>query len=492
MAFAKRIVFFAAIFSVALNAQTFAQGNAATAPAATAAPAAVPAPAPPDAPAATTPASTVASPAAAATAGADTPKPEIIPVPPEAQVSADGKFDPDAATKAYLATIKGEARKKSDEYFEGGYVLQAVDFGYALIVAGMLLFGRFSARMRNFATRITRSRFLQVPIYAIQYFIVTAILTFPLTVYEEFTREHKYDLSNQDFMGWFSDWIKLFGVSTLILIVVITIIYAFMRWTKDNWWKWGTLIAIIFAAFTSMIAPVYVAPLINDYKPLAEGQIKEQILSMARANGVPATNVWEFNASKQSKRVSANVSGLLGTTRVSLNDNLINRSTSAEIRAVMGHELGHYVLGHTYTGLSWFLIVFFVAFGFANWGFKKLTKMFGKSWDVQSIEDPAGMPVIFALISFIFFVGTPVLNTMSRSIEGQADIFGLNAAREPDGFAQATLKLSEYRKLEPTALEEIVFYDHPSGRTRISQAMHWKAEHLHDADMVEKLQHPGE
>ncbi len=413
-------------------------------------------------------------------------------MPPEAQPSADGKFDPDDATKAYLATIKGDARKKSDEYFEGGYVLQAVDFGYAIVVAGILLWGRFSARMRNLATRVTRSRFLQVPIYAVQYFIVATVLTFPLTVYESFTREHKYGLSNQDFAGWFSDWIKLFGVSTLVLIVIITIIYAFMRWTKDNWWKWGTIIAVIFVAFVAMFAPVYVAPLINDYKPLPESLIKEQILSMARGSGVPATNVYEFNASKQSKRVSANVSGLLGTTRISMNDNLMNRSTPAEIRAVLGHEMGHYVLGHSYTFITWSLLIFLIAFGLASWGFKKLANMFGNQWDVHEISDPAGMPLVFALIGFITFVGTPVLNTMVRFQEGQADIFGLNAAREPDGFAQATLKLSEYRKLEPTPLEEFVFYDHPSGRTRISMAMHWKAEHLHDADMVQKLAHPGE
>ena len=421
-----------------------------------------------------------------------TPKPEIIPVPAEAQPGADGNIDPEAATKAYLATIKGDARKKSDEYFEGGYWLILWDTLYALAVAGILLWGRFSARMRNLAVRMTKSRFLQAPIYLIQYIIVTATLSFPLTVYENFIREHKYGLSNQDFMGWFSDFIKLFGVNLVVMTVLFTVLYAFMRWTKENWWKWATLISFIFAIFLIMLAPVYVAPLINDYKPLPESTIKEQILSLARANGIPATNVYEFNASKQSKRVSANVSGLLGTTRISMNDNLMNRSTPAEIRAVLGHEMGHYALGHNYTGMTWFLMFFFIAFWFANWGFKKLTARFGDRWDVHEIADPAGLPIIFALLAVISFIGTPVTNTASRFIEGQADIFGLNAAREPDGFAQAALKLSEYRKLEPAYWEEVVFYDHPSGRTRISMAMHWKAEHLHDIDMAEKMKHPLE
>lgn len=454
-AFSAHSIFLAAVLSLALAAPAYAQDN-------TAAPAT-------EAPAATTPSDSATS---------ETPKPEIIETPQAAR--AQISFDPEAATEAYLATIKGEARAKSDAYFEGGYVLQAVDTAYALIVAGILLWGRFSARMRNLAQRLTRMRWLQVPIYAVMYFLVAALLTFPLTVYEQFYREHQYGLSNQDFMGWFTDFIKIFGVNILLVTVLVTIIYAFIRATRERWWLWATAISVLFVAFTAMIFPVYVAPLINDYKPLAEGTIKQDILSMARANGVPADNVWEFNASKQSKRISANVSGLLDTTRISLNDNLLKRATPPEIRAVMGHELGHYVLDHVYIFLSWFLIIIFIFLGFANWAFKRLTAKFGNSWDVHTIDDPAGMPLIFALISFLAFVSTPVLNTMTRTIEAQADIFGLNAAREPDGFATVSLKLSEYRKLDPTPLEEFVYYDHPSGRSRISMAMHWKAEHLNE------------
>jgi len=458
MALGSRNLLFALALAFAMTGPAGAQDN--TAPAAPAPGEAVQAPA--------------ASPATAPAPEAA--KPEIIETPEAAK--AHVSFDPKAATDAYLATVKGEARAKSDAYFEDGYVLQAVDALYALIVAAILLWTKISARIRNWAQRITRMRWLQVPIYAIVYFVLAALLTFPLTIYEQFYREHQYGLSNQDFMGWFTDFIKLFGVTTLFLIAFVTVLYAFMRWTRERWWLWGTVITVLFLAFISMIAPVYISPLINDYKPLAEGQIKSDILSMARANGVPADNVWEFNASKQSKRISANVSGLLGTTRVSLNDNLLNRSTPQEIRAVMGHELGHYVLGHTYTFLSWALIIAFVAFGFTNWAFKRLTGAYGNGWDVHGIDDPAGMPLVFALIGFLLFVGTPVLNTMGRSIEAQADIFGLNAAREPDAFATVTLKLSEYRKLDPTPLEEFVYYDHPSGRSRISMAMQWKAEHL--------------
>ncbi|HEX3429767.1 MAG TPA: M48 family metallopeptidase [Rhizomicrobium sp.] len=392
-------------------------------------------------------------------------------------------FDPVKATNAYLARVSGEARKRSDSYFEGGYVLILVDGLYAVAVAALLLWTGLSARMRNAAQRVTRSRFAQVPIYVAMFIVATTVLTFPLTLYEGFFREHAYGLSNQNFAQWFRD----FGVGFLLQLVAaaiaLTLIYAVIRASKRLWWAWGTLVAVALSACIIMIAPVFVSPLFNHYKPLPESPMKEKILSLAKANGIPVDNVYEFDASKQSKRISANVSGLFGTTRISLNDNLMNRCTPAEIEAVLGHEMGHYVLSHVVIGITWFGLVFLVAFLFLDWGFRALTDIFGGNWEVRSIDDPAGLPVLSALLAIFFVLATPVTNTITRTIEAQADIFGLNAARQPDGFATATLKLSEYRKLDPTPLEEFVFYDHPSGRTRIMNAMRWKFWHLNDPDI---------
>jgi len=392
-------------------------------------------------------------------------------------------FDPVKATNAYLARVSGEARTRSDSYFEGGYVLTLVDGLYAVAVAALLLWAGFSARMRNVAQRITRVRFWQVPIYVVMFTIATTVLTLPLTLYEGFFREHAYGLSNQNFAQWFRDFAVGFLVQLVVAAIALTIIYAVIRAAKRTWWAWGTLVAVVLSACITMAVPVFIAPLFNHYYPLAESPIKAKILSLAKANGIPVNNVYEFDASKQSKRISANVSGLFGTTQVSLNDNLMNRSTPAEIEAVLGHEMGHYVLSHAFIGTTWFGLVILVAFLFLDWGFRGLVDIFGGNWEVRSIDDPAGLPVFVALLSIFLVLATPVTNTISRTLEAQADIFGLNAARQPDGFATATLKLSEYRKLDPTPLEEFVFYDHPSGRTRISNAMGWKAWHLDDPDI---------
>ncbi|HEX4077317.1 MAG TPA: M48 family metallopeptidase [Rhizomicrobium sp.] len=392
-------------------------------------------------------------------------------------------FDPVKATNAYLARVSGAVRERSDSYFEGGYVLILVDAVYAIAVSALLLWIGISASMRNIAQRLARSKFLQVPIYVAMFIVITTVLTFPLSVYEEFFREHAYGLSNQNLAQWFGDFAKGFGVEFIIFTIALTLIYAVIRATPRLWWAWGTLVVIGLSAIISTVEPVFIAPIFNHYQPLAESPLKEKILALAKANGIPADNVYEFDASRQSKRISANVSGLFGTTRISLNDNLMNRSGPREIEAVLGHEMGHYVLNHVVIGLTWFGLVVLVAFLFLNWGFRTLVSIFGANWDVRSIEDPAGLPALSALLAFFLLIATPVTNTITRTLEAQADIFGLNAARQPDGFAQAALQLSEYRKLDPSPLEEFIFYDHPSGRTRIWTAMRWKAWHINDPDI---------
>jgi len=115
-------------------------------------------------------------------------------------------------------------------------------------------------------------------------------------------------------------------------------------------------------------------------------------------------------------------------------------------------------------------------FALANWLFNRFSA--GERWGIRNIWDPAGMPLLFSIIGLMFLIATPIQNNIVRFHEHQADMFGLNAAREPDGFAESALLLSEYRKMEPSPLEQWFFYDHPSGYDRIHMAMVWKAHHM--------------
>ena len=235
---------------------------------------------------------------------------------------------------------------------------------------------------------------------------------------------------------------------------------------------------IIFLAALVFIAPVYIEPLFNTYKPITNRAIRDPILAMAQANEIPVKQVLEVDASRQTTRVSANVSGFLGTTRIALNDNLLKQCTLPEIRMVMAHEMGHYVLNHGAKLLTYFGIFILVGFALARIIFDAAVNRWGDKWGVRGIADLAGLPLLVLILSALVFVLTPLANTVTRVTEREADAFGINTSREPDGMAKAALKLGTYRKLDPTPLEEFIFFDHPSGRARIRMAMDWKAADL--------------
>ena len=386
---------------------------------------------------------------------------------------------PEEETRDYLSRLSPEERARSDAYFEGGYWLRLLDFLCGLAVALVLLATGLSRRVRDLAARITqrgRVRPLGTAIYAAFYILASAVLSFPLLVYTGFFREHRYGLSNQAFGPWFQERITALAVALAILGPLLVLLYAVFRRAPRTWWIWGSVVSLSTLALTSLIAPVFIMPLFNDYRPLSVPELKDPILAMARANGIPADEVYEFDASRQSKRISANVSGILGTMRISLNDNLLSRCTPQEIRSVMGHEMGHYVLNHVYEGLLFFGVLLLLGFAFLRWGYRAAQRRWGERWGIGGIEDEAGLPLLAAVLSVYFFFATPLINSFVRANEAEADLFGLNATREPEGFAEVALKLGEYRKLDPGPLEEWIFFDHPSGRARIEMAMRWKAE----------------
>jgi len=407
------------------------------------------------------------------------------PIPSEGATQNVKRIDPAAATQAWLATVPQDKRKKADAYFEGGYWLILWNF---LLVAGISIFllaSRISARLRDFAEHICRgSLSLQVVLYAIPYFLLVAALSFPLAVYQYFYREHQYGLATQSFLPWFREQLIGLGVTLIGGTLLLIALYAVFRRAPRTWWVWGTIVAVLFSGAGTFIAPVYIEPLFNTYKPLTNSEIRDPILAMARANELPVKQVFEVDASRQTKRVSANVSGFLGTTRIALNDNLLKQCTLPEIRMVMAHEMGHYVLNHGAKLLTYSGILILVGFALTRTLFDATVRRRGNKWGVRGIADPAGLPLLVLILSTLLFVATPLLNTVVRVTEREADAFGLNTSREPDGMAQAALKLGTYRKLNPTPLEEFIFYDHPSGRARIRMAMDWKAANLPPGELT--------
>ena len=387
-------------------------------------------------------------------------------------------LDPTAATEAWLNSVPQDKREKSDAYFEGGYWLILWNYLVAAAISILLLSSRISVRLRDFSERLTRYKTLQVACYSIAYLLLVYVLSFPLNVYEHFIREHQYGLATQSFPAWFREQLIGLGITLIGATIFFIVLYAVFRRAPKTWWIWGTGVVVASSFFLLFIAPVFIEPLFNTYKPLTKPEISEPILAMARANEIPVKQVFEVDASRQTTRVSANVSGILGTTRIALNDNLLKQCTVPEIRAVMAHEMGHYVLNHGAKLLTYIGIFVLIGFALTRILFDAAVRRWGDRWGVRGIADPAGLPLLALIFCTLLFLATPLLNTVVRVTEREADAFGINTAREPDGMAEVALKLGVYRKLNPTPLEEFIFYDHPSGRARIRMAMDWKAANL--------------
>jgi len=393
-------------------------------------------------------------------------------------------FDVEQASRAYIDTLQGAELEKSNQYFEGGYWLILWGALVGVLVDFAILQSRVSARFRDWSERVTRKKWLQPALYALPYVIAGFLITLPWTIYTGFFREQQYGLMSQGFGGWFGEQMIGLVISLIVFPLLIMAIFAVIRRAPKSWWIWGTGVIAAFLFIGLLLGPVFIAPLFNEYTEMADGPMRDRIVAMAAEYDIPANHIYVFDQSKQHKRISANVSGVGPTIRISLNDNLLERTDPVEVAAVMGHELGHYVLGHTWRiVLILSLLVALAMFIVARLA-PRLIERHGARWGVRSIADPAAIPVLSLILTVYFLSATPAINSLIRINESEADRFGLETAREPDGFAKVAMRLSGYRKIEPGPVEEMLFFDHPSGATRVRMAMQWKADHVKNPTMV--------
>jgi STE24 endopeptidase len=392
----------------------------------------------------------------------------------QAQIAA-GIEDPEKATRAYLDSVPEERRQKTKAYARGNYVLNAVDFIWSsLVLIGLLALG-VSAKIRDVTRRVTKRKPIQTLLYWVQFLLITTLFAFPFTVYRSFFRERAYGLLNQSFGDWMIDQAKGLAIGIVLGGIFVMLLYGVLRKAPRLWWLWGSVVVILFIVIGIAIAPVYIQPMFNKFTPVQNQEIRESILDMAHEQGIPAEEVYEMDASRRTDRISAYVAGLFGTMRIVMFDTTLKRCTPEEIQFIMGHEMGHYVLNHIGMHIAFFAIIIVGAFLFAKWGFAKAIQRW-PGWRVEGIGDNAGLPLLLLLLTAFLFFTAPITNTWIRVHEDEADDFGLEASRNPDAAATTFLKLGEYRDLEPHPIVEALFYDHPSGRYRIRNAMEWEAE----------------
>jgi STE24 endopeptidase len=262
-------------------------------------------------------------------------------IPAAAQARPGAPIDPDAATAAYLGTVPPAVQERSHRYTDGGYWLGLWGFLLSSAILLFLLHTGWSRRTREWVEQRSRRSAVRSFLYYCIFTLFVSLLSFPLTVYAGFVREHAYGLSTQQFGGWLRDQLVALAVSLVLGGLVVSALYAVLRRFPRSWPAIGTMVGMAFLVFTVVIAPVFLEPLFNRFTPLTDARIRDPILRLAHANGIAVDRVLVQDASRQTTRISAHVTGMLGTQRIVLNDNLLRRASLPEIEAVMGHEMGH-------------------------------------------------------------------------------------------------------------------------------------------------------
>lgn len=367
-----------------------------------------------------------------------------------------------ATLPAYLAQLPPELRQRAADYTHGGHwiVLISAIIG-VLINLAILRLGLLPRLRRHWERHGPRPWTASVVVFAV-YYLLAWLLDLPWALYARWWREVHYGLSQQGAGAWLAESLISAAFSALLLGLVVMLLYALMRRAPRRWWIWSSLVSSGVLALAMLLAPAVLEPAFNHFQPLPPGPQRDAIAGLAQQAGIAPERIVWYDGSKQSNQYTAHVTGLGGNARVAVSDVLLRQAGTEELRAVVGHEIGHYVLHHTLWLTLGYAALLTLAFGLAH-------------WRLGPQSDPAGLPRLAILLTLCLLLFTPVINGMTRLVENQADAYGLAHAREADGMAIALLRSADYRAPEPGQLEEWLLYDHPSIAHRIQHALDWKA-----------------
>jgi STE24 endopeptidase len=380
------------------------------------------------------------------------------------------EFNPEAATRAYIDSLGPEQLAKAAAYTAGnhwlllwGLVVSAI-VTWIIVRAGLL--DRVAARLAG------RGPNLRAFLVSAVFLLVSTLITLPWSLYEGWWRERGYGRTSQplgDYLG--QDAIGT-ALTVLIGALFLTGVYALIRRTGKRWWLWSGALTAAAASFLLLLAPILIEPLFNDYKPVPPGEVRDALVVMAKEAGVPPERIFVYDGSRQSNNFTANVAGLGGSARIAISDVAFKGASLDEVKAVTGHEIGHYVLGHVWRGVIVISVLAVVFFFLADRLYPRFARAFGSR---AALADPVGLPILLFIVGVLGLFAQPVMNTLSRMDETESDMYSLKTVGLPDALASALVKTAEYRDPLPGALQEILFYTHPSVERRVRRAMEWKA-----------------
>jgi STE24 endopeptidase len=245
--------------------------------------------------------------------------------------------------------------------------------------------------------------------------------------------------------------------------------------TGKRWWLWSGALTAAFVAFMLLLSPILIQPLFNEFKPVPQGPVRTALEEMAAKADIPADRLFMYDGSRQSNNFTANVSGVFGSARIAISDVALKEASLDEVRAVTGHEIGHYVLAHVWRSVAVLSVLAMILFFLADRLFPRFARLFGST---ATLGEPRGVPVLMFMVSLLGLAALPVTNTLTRVGESEADAYSLRTVGEPDALSSALVKTAEYRYPRPNPVQEAILYTHPSVERRVRRAMEWKAKQL--------------
>lgn len=381
-------------------------------------------------------------------------------------------FDPEAATAAYIDGLGPEALSKAAAYTSGAHWLLLWGLAVTALVSWLIV--RWGA-LSTVSTKLAGRGFaLRTWLVCTLFLLISSLLSLPWSIYANWWREAAYGRTSQPLGDFLAQGLISIVITALLGGLFFLGIYALIRRAGSRWWLWSGGLAALAISAGLLIAPIAIEPLFNDYKPVPAGPVRDALQLMADEAGIPHDRLFVFDGSRQSNNFTANVSGVLGSARIAISDVALGKASLDEVRAVTGHEIGHYVLGHVWRLVVVFAVLAIGLFFVADRIFGHVARLFGS--DAQ-IGDPTGLPVLMVLISALGLLTLPITNTLSRIDESEADAYSLRTVNLPDALASALVKTAEYRYPRPNPVQEFIFYSHPSVEKRVRAGMEWKATH---------------
>lgn len=381
-------------------------------------------------------------------------------------------FDPAIATAAYIDGLGPAALAKAAAYTVGSEWLLLWNVVVAAVVT--FLFVRFRILDRVSAKLERRGWAVRTFLICAAFLLLSALLTLPWDLYTNFFRESAYGRTSQPLGDYLGQSAISLVIGTLFGALFFLGIYALIRRAGKRWWIWSGGLAATAILAILLVSPIVVEPLFNDYKPLTAGAVRDALEVQAKEAGIEPDRIFVFDGSRQSNNFTANVSGLGHSARIAISDVALKGASLDEVRAVTGHEIGHYVLGQIWWMIAVFSLLAILLFFLADRLFPRFARLFGSD---ATIGDARGFPVLMFIVSLFGLLAQPVQNWVVRKGETEADLYSVQTVNLPDAMASALVKTAEYRNPRPNAVEEFLFYSHPSVERRVRAAMEWKAAH---------------